>query len=87
MLEDGGGVNFSNLGSWRSGGLASILPLLGFSSCTNRAPPQHEQEQLLLEFGDFESPQTASKLKPAPLVGGTPGGGLSAQYLSFFEGF
>ena len=84
--EDGGGVSFSSAGSRKSGGLLSIPPPPDFSSRTTRAPPQPEQERSLLDFGDFESPRTASTSKPTSLVDNKSSGGLSAQDLSFFEG-
>lgn len=85
--EDGGGVNFSNTGSRESGRLFSIPPPPVFSSRFSHAPPQPEQEKSLLDFGDFESPRAASLPKSTPLMRNKSGGGLSAQDLSFFEGF
>ncbi|KAF9784995.1 hypothetical protein BJ322DRAFT_801842 [Thelephora terrestris] len=85
--EDGGGVSFSSTGSRGGGGFFSIPPPPGFTSRTSTAPPEPEQEQSLLDFGDFESPRTASIPKPTPPMGDKSGGGLSAQDLSFFEGF
>ena len=85
--EDGGGMKFSNTGPLESGGLFLIPPPPGFSSRTSRVLPQPEREQPLLDFGDFESPQTASMQKPTSLVDDSSNGGLSAQDLSFFEGF
>ena len=79
-------MGFSNTRSQGNGGLFSLLPPPGSVSRYNPAPPQPGQEESLLEFGDFESPKTAQPPKPAPLVAGKSGGGLSAQDLSFFEG-
>ena len=85
--EDGSGVTFSNTRSRKSGGLFSIPPPPAFSSRTSRVPPRPEQEQSLLDFDDFESPRTASIPKPTPRTDDKSGVGLSAQDLSFFEGF
>ena len=84
--EDGGGMSFSNAGSRGNGGLFALPPPPGSVSRHNPVPLQPEQEQSLLDFGDFESPRTASLPKPTPLVASESGGGLSAQDLSFFEG-
>ena len=84
--EDGGGMSFSNVGSRGSGGLFALPPPPGSVTRRNLAPPRPEQEQSLLDFGDFESPKTASLPKPAPAVADKSKGGLSAQDLSFFEG-
>lgn len=83
---DGGGMNFSNVGFRGSGGLFSLPPPPGSVPRPNPTPPQPEREQSLLDFGDFESPKTASRPKPTLLTADDSGGGLSAQDLSFFEG-
>lgn len=85
--EDGGGMNFSNGRPSGTGGLFSLPPPPSSVSRSNPAPPQLEQERSLLDFGDFESSNTSSMPKPTPLTGNGSGAGLSAQDLSFFEGF
>ena len=85
--ENGGGMSFSNGRPLGNGGLFSLPPPPGSVSRSNPAPPQPEQERSLLDFGDFESPTTAPMPKPTPLAGDDSGAGLSAQDLSFFEGF
>ncbi|KAF9648630.1 hypothetical protein BDM02DRAFT_3128930 [Thelephora ganbajun] len=84
--EDGSGMNFSNRGSRGSGGLFALPPPPGSVSRSDSVPPQPEQEQSLLDFGDFELPRTASIPKPTPPMADKSGGGLSAYDLSFFEG-
>lgn len=79
-------MSFSNAGSRESRGLFSLPPPPGSVPRYKSARPQPEQEQSLLDFGDFESPKTASLSKSTPPMAGKPGGGLSAQDLSFFEG-
>ena len=84
--EDGGGMSFNNAEPRGGLGLFSLPPPPGFTSRSNPAPPRLEQERSLLDFGDFESPKTASVPKPTLLVVDESGGGLSAMDLSFFEG-
>ena len=86
--EDGGGMSFPSAEPRGSGGFFSLPPPPGFVSRSSPAPPPREQERSLLDFGDFESPETASipKQKRLLSVADESGAGLSAQDLSFFEG-
>lgn len=80
-------MNFSNTESRESGGLFSIPPPPVSSSRARHELSQSQPDRSLLDFGDFESPRTTSIPKPTPLVDNKSRGGLSAQDLSFFEGF